>query len=105
METEETMRRYVRLSVVLTEKQKIVANDDYTEACDRCGAEIGKPCTLQTVSFRQWSTVSTNTCEYVPIGTVALRIHWERRQTVLKTRKRNVAVEQTLLKKRQETTQ
>jgi hypothetical protein len=75
------MRRYVR-------KQDLpvpVRKDDYTEPCDRCGAEVGRPCTIQTMGFRQWPNVSQRS-SFVPVGTVALRIHWERRHAVLKRR-------------------
>jgi hypothetical protein len=74
-------RRYVRMRDVPVP----VRNDDYTQVCDRCGAKVDKPCTIQTEGFRQWPNVPQGSA-FVPVGTVALRIHWERRRKVLARR-------------------
>ena len=68
------MRRYIRKCDLLPPP---VAKDNYTKACDRCGAAVGEPCTLQTKGFRQWPNV-TGPAAFIPAGAVALRIHYER---------------------------
>jgi hypothetical protein len=76
-------RRYVRKADLPPPR---VANDDYTEPCDRCGAPAGQPCTIQGRGFRQWPNAGDEGAAWVPAGTVALRIHYERGVAVRRRR-------------------